>query len=579
MVFDPARGEVVLFGGKSDSPSAEILGDTWVWDGVDWTKKSPANSPTPRFSTVMAFDGASGQSVLFGGSDGIFRLNQTWVWNGNNWTQKSPTTVPPRRVTAGMTFDPTSGGIMMFGGFGGVAPGDQKYLDDTWTWDGSNWILKSPATKPSGRFGFQMAFDPAIGRTVLFGGATSASGMNDTWTWDGSDWKLLTPGTSPASNAGGSMAFDPSSGSMVLFSGRGNSTWLFRLEVSPPTAQITTPADSQTYTVGEVVATDFNCEEAVGGPGVANCEDSNGSSNPAGTLDTSALGPQTYTVTATSENGLTGTAEIGYTVEQAEPTVAASGAEAEVQIGSSLKVDADLADAYQPSGSFIYRVYGPDDTTCSATPAFESSPVTVNDNGLYPGPNFTPTEPGTYRWIITYSGDTNNQAAASDCGANGSTSTITEDPPAPPPPPPTYECPAARPGLKVTGFGLKAPFGNAPPVFGVRVALRSNNAIVKIKPSMTYRLAGKNRTVKLKARTLEVNGRRQLRFRAPKQLKKNFRKAGVSIRRAPVTFKLKAQIRPQGSKAECFRKLRTSKLKTRLVEVSSRVALKRLGGR
>ena len=35
MAFDAARSVVVLFGGDSDS---ELLGDTWEWDGSQWTR-------------------------------------------------------------------------------------------------------------------------------------------------------------------------------------------------------------------------------------------------------------------------------------------------------------------------------------------------------------------------------------------------------------------------------------------------------------------------------------------------------------------------------------------------------------
>lgn len=124
MVYDSARSQVVMFNGK----------DTWIWDGSNWARWAE-NGPGPRTSTAMAYDAGHDQVVLFGGYDTSSRtspekaLNDTWGWDGSNWMRKSPVTSPSPRLYHAMVYDSTHGQVVLFGG------GDDN---DTWVWDGSN---------------------------------------------------------------------------------------------------------------------------------------------------------------------------------------------------------------------------------------------------------------------------------------------------------------------------------------------------------------------------------------------------------------------------------------------------------
>ena len=81
---------------------------------------------------VMAYDPVGKNIVLFGGYDGTSYLNDTWIFNGTDWVQLSPTNAPPVRSASAMSFDRVTGTLVLFGGYNG-----NQYLGDTWLWDGA----------------------------------------------------------------------------------------------------------------------------------------------------------------------------------------------------------------------------------------------------------------------------------------------------------------------------------------------------------------------------------------------------------------------------------------------------------
>ena len=113
MVYDAARQRIVLFGGDS---AGSRRGDTWTWDGSEWTALAPATSPPPRAEHAMAYDAARDRIVLFGGADGVQFLDDTWEFDGQDWQRRTPIRRPWSLLRHAMTYDRARERVVLFGG-------------------------------------------------------------------------------------------------------------------------------------------------------------------------------------------------------------------------------------------------------------------------------------------------------------------------------------------------------------------------------------------------------------------------------------------------------------------------------
>ncbi len=107
------------------------------------------------------------------------------------------------------------------------------------------------------------------------------------------------------------------------------------------------------------------------------------------------------------------------TVVAPAPTSIATQASPNVALGAgSLTDEATVSGRVNPlaGATITFRLYGPNDATCSGAPVFASVAVAYPvAGGPVTSPAFTPTAAGTYRWIASYSGDANNAPVSGAC--------------------------------------------------------------------------------------------------------------------------------------------------------------------
>lgn len=160
-------------------------------------------------------------------------LNQTWTFNGTDWIQISANLIDsagplPGRTDMAFTYDGV-GNILMYGGRGKTSL--VGALQDTWLYNGTTWTLQAPLTSPFGRWKAESAFLSGTG-VVLFGGQNALNMLNETWVWNTTtkNWTLQAPVTSPSIRSDHQL--EASSSQIIMFGGKNsnsqlNDTWSY----------------------------------------------------------------------------------------------------------------------------------------------------------------------------------------------------------------------------------------------------------------------------------------------------------------------------------------------------------------
>ena len=202
-----------------------------------WTQHLPASDPGQRYNHMLTPmpGSATGELVLFGGrrfnAGGGSYLNDTWRWDGTDWLQLSPANQPSTREGFAATFDPVRQRSVVFSGWNG-----NDYPSDTWEFDGTNWSNATPATSPLKRDWATLTYDFNTGTSILYGGhdfneiLAGLGPKSDTWSWNGTAWTQLNPATDPGPRSRHVAAWDGNTGTVILFGGQvpgmvANDTW------------------------------------------------------------------------------------------------------------------------------------------------------------------------------------------------------------------------------------------------------------------------------------------------------------------------------------------------------------------
>jgi hypothetical protein len=221
MAYDPVSKKIVLFGGFGQKP----LNDTWTFDGTAWSHENTPIAPPARTGSAMGFDKRTQKLMMFGGFNGGHSnssfLNDTWLWDGatSTWTEAKMKASPPRGTGAVMFTDPLSGHAIMFGGYNPTKK--VVVYGTTWRWTGTAWHKLHPNTQASPRAWGIAALDPARKNVVLTGGEADLLRTDNTWTWDGKTWTLQSPSTQIPAMTSAGIAFDADSRLIIVFGGWG----------------------------------------------------------------------------------------------------------------------------------------------------------------------------------------------------------------------------------------------------------------------------------------------------------------------------------------------------------------------
>ncbi|MHA2287412.1 MAG: Kelch repeat-containing protein, partial [Promethearchaeota archaeon] len=196
---------------------------TWIYDASEnmWTQVFPETSPARRGSASAFYDPPSQRVILYGGyRGGGGHLADTWAYDypTNNWTNLNPSSKPTGRYGATIIYDPINERGFMFGGR------ISSITNENWVYypQNNSWVELSLTSKPPNRYWHGLAYDGFSQKVILFGGSQGSMGaLRDTWTYDPFTnlWNELIPSSTPVSRDFFTLAYVSASKNVILFGG------------------------------------------------------------------------------------------------------------------------------------------------------------------------------------------------------------------------------------------------------------------------------------------------------------------------------------------------------------------------
>ncbi len=233
-----ATSRLYMFGG--DDANGSAIADLWAYSnagstGATWTYIPGGNIDAGEAPYNRKFAGWScgaGTCVLMGGLSTRY-YSDTWIFDESTqtWSQMKCSRrvfCPSARTNQVMAYDPAHGVHVMFGG----EVSDGTLSADTYTFNAATrtWKQVSGGTAPPARAGAAATHVPGVG-VVVFAGTDWSTIFNDMHVWNGTAWLPVTstvvsdPPRQVPSLWNHSMAWYPHRSALIVAKGLRTTGW------------------------------------------------------------------------------------------------------------------------------------------------------------------------------------------------------------------------------------------------------------------------------------------------------------------------------------------------------------------